>query len=113
MSKKETLPKSLRSEIQQNLACLRSDLDALSNPDESDGSFAEGYQFEEYASLFRKTDIALSELIHAFYRSLHVLGEGHPGFLTAEESILEMSYRTIIESAIQFGEQILDESNLA
>ncbi|MBI3643775.1 hypothetical protein HY229_06715 [Candidatus Acetothermia bacterium] len=107
MSTKEILSQPLQSEIQHNLDCLRADLEALSNPDSSEHPFAEEYQFEEYQLLSMKRDRTLSELIHAFYRSLNVLGEGHPGLMTADESTLEMSYRTIIESAIQFGEQIL------
>lgn len=104
------LPTPLQSEIQHNLDCLHSDLQALSNPDMSEHPLAEGYKFAEYEMLSLKADRGLSELIHAFYRSLKVLGEGHSGLMTADESSLEMSYRTILESAIQFGEQILNGS---
>ena len=107
----ELLPELL-DEIRGNLERLRRDLRSLdpeADASEAEG-FAEGYRREAYeAACLRglRVEGVTGELLHAFYRSLRVLSEGHPGFLNADPEELERAYRITVEAAIGMGEQIL------
>ncbi len=105
------LPELLKQEIDHNLSCLRSDLNLINRDSGGqDRAFAEEYRFEQFNSFLSKEEKIFDETMQAFYRSLHVLVEGHPGLMSADARDLEQAYRTIIESAIQFGERLLEAS---
>ena len=106
----ELLPKLL-DEIRENLERLRRDLRSLdpeADAAEVEG-FAEGYRREAYEAfcLRAAAEGVTGEILHAFYRSLRVLSEGHPGFLNADPEELERAYRITVEAAIGMGEQVL------
>lgn len=104
---------TLLQELQENLACLRADVRVLDDPTARDAPFAEGYRVKAYEAVcaggfLRELDEETEELLHAFYRSLRVMGEGHPGLLEAEPGGLEQAYRITVEAAIALGEQLLE-----
>lgn len=108
----ELLPELL-DEIRENLGQLRRDLHSL-GPEADDvetEGFAEGYRRGVYeAACLRGLHVegVTGEMLHAFYRSLRVLSEGHPGFLNADPEELERAYRITLEAAIEMGERILE-----
>lgn len=102
---------ALRAEIAHNVAHLRAELaqidDADAQPQEAQPSDA-GLSFQAY----RSTDLSIldaetGELVAAFYQSLVVVLDGHPGFLDANPDEIETAYRIVLESTIAFGEQLM------
>lgn len=108
----ELLPELL-DEIRENLGQLRRDLRSLS-PEADDAEtegVAEGYRWRVYeAACLRGLHVegVTGEMLHAFYRSLRVMSEGHPGFLDADPEELERAYRITLEATIGMGEQVLE-----
>ena len=101
---------TLIEEMKDNLENLRRDLAQILNPDLADERFAEGYLSENYES-FLLTDPEQNssfELISSFYRSIEVLQEGHPNLLSADADDLTHAYQTLLESAILFGEEVIE-----
>lgn len=110
---KEGLLPKLLEEIRGNLERLRRDLRSLSpEAEEADGEgFAEGYRREAYEAACLeglRVEGVTGEMLHAFYRSLRVLSEGHPGFLDADPEELERAYRITLEAAIEMGKRVLE-----
>jgi hypothetical protein len=107
------LPASLLGEVRHNVERLRRDLAMLDMPDSEDVSWAEDYRFQAYEALnvkaLQRMDSGVAEMLRALYKSLHVLSEGHAGFVTADEQALERAYRIALEAAIEMGEQLLQE----
>ncbi len=109
----EELLSELLAEIRENLERLRRDLRSL-GPEADDagtGGFAEGYRREAYeAFCLRGPRVAgvTGEMLHAFYRSLQVMSEGHPGFWNADPEELERAYRITLEAALEMGERLLE-----
>lgn len=108
----EELLLRLLAEIRANVERLRRDLRSL-DPEAGDAApegFAEGYLWEAYEAAclqgLRVEGVA-GEMLHAFYRSLRVLSEGHPGLLDADPAQLERAYRITLEAAIDMGERVL------
>lgn len=107
---------ALLEELRGNLACLRADLGRLERPegtDPEDGeAFGTGYRFEAYEAFQRKLgylglDPLTGQLLQAFYKSLRVLREGHPGLMQAEPKGLKRALRITVEAALSMGEQLL------
>jgi hypothetical protein len=86
----------------------------LQVPNSEDVPSVEDYCFQAYEALdvktLRRMDGGTAEMLRAFYKSLHVLSEGHSGFVTADDQALERAYRLTLEAAIAMGEQLLEQS---
>ena len=101
----------LVTEVEANLEFLRRDLEQIEDPELADDQFATGYEFSSY-KFYLESEPAMSgdfEMISSFYRSIEVLQEGHPNLLSADENDLLNAYRTLLESAIGFGEEVIKE----
>ena len=101
---------ALLDEVRKNLANLRRDLEQIVNPELANDQFAEGYFIEQY-ELFLSSKPQFSdqiEILSSFYRSIEVLQQGHPNLITAEVEDLTRAYQTLLESAILFGEELLE-----
>lgn len=107
-------PDALHEEVKQNVERLRRDLAMLHMPDSEDDPVARGYRFQEYealhAGILSNTDRGTVAMLQAFYKSLHVLNEGHGGLAFASEQALAQAYRITLEAAIELGEQWLKQS---
>ncbi len=104
-------PDALLQEVTQNVKRLRRDLAMLHMPDSEDDSVAQGYRFQEYEALhpgiLSNIDQGTVAMLQAFYKSLHVLNEGHAGLAFADEQALTQAYHITLEAAIELGEQLL------
>ncbi len=96
---------TLLAEIAHNVAHLRAELAQLDEPDSEPP--ASGLAFAAYeAADLSHLDAGTLELVGAFYRTLAVAIDGHPGFLDADPDELDRSYRIILEAAIDLGEEV-------
>jgi len=104
----------LLDELKENVLRLRADLAILNVPQSEGLPVAEEYCFQAYEALKSETlqeiERGKVELIHAFYKSLRVLSEGHSGLFAADERAFENAYRITLEAAIEMGEQLLEQS---
>ncbi len=109
---------ALLEELRLNLARLREELGRLERPEALDATtgepFGVGYRFEAYEAFRRGLqhlglDPLTAQLLGAFYKSLRVLSEGHPGLLQAEPDQLQRALRITVEAALSMGEQLLAE----
>ena len=108
---------ALLEELRGNLACLRADLGRLERPEgiSSDlEAFGASYRFEAYEAFRLKfgefgLDPLTGEMLGAFYKSLRVLHEGHPGLVQAEPDKLKQALRITMEAALSMGEQLLQK----
>lgn len=98
---------ALRAEITSNVAYLRAELARI---DQSDAyPPGSGLSFESYESLDGSIlEEGTMELVGAFYRSLIVVIDGHPGFLDADPDQIDRSYRIIVEAAIDLGDRLIE-----
>lgn len=108
----EAYPLSLLEEIKANVERLKEDLEYLNHPTEDYEEFAEGFQFSAYQEFCRtdEFDAPDHEILDAFYRSLDVFQTGHPNLISAEPTDLDFAFTRLIESAIEFGESLLENS---
>ena len=109
---------ALLEELRGNLACLRADLKQLERPkgisQEDLEAFGASYRFEAYEAFRLKLgefglDPLTGEMLGAFYKSLRVLHEGHPGLVQAEPDKLKQALRITMEAALSMGEQLLQK----
>jgi len=96
---------TLQAEVAHNVDHLRAELAQIDEPDA--GPPESGLAFAAYeAADLSHLDAGTQELVGAFYQTLAVAIEGHPGFLDADPDELDQSYRIILEAAIDLGDQI-------
>ena len=97
----------LRAEITHNVEHLRGELARIDQPDAHPPET--GLSFENYGSLDDSIlDEGMMELVGAFYRSLVVVIDGHPGFIDADPDQIDRSYRIIVEAAIDLGDRLIE-----
>ena len=96
----------LRAEVAHNVEQLRAELAQIDDPDAAppeSGLAFHAYQATDLAPFEPET----GELIAAFYQSLSVVLDGHPGFLDADFDRMDAAYRIVLASAVDFGEQLM------
>ena len=97
----------LRAEISHNVEHLRAELAWSDQPDAHPPET--GLSFEGYEALDDSIlDEGVMELVGAFYRSLVVVIDGHPGFLDADPDQIDRSYRIVLEAAIDLGDRLIE-----
>lgn len=95
----------LQAEVAHNVDHLRAELAQIDEPDAQPPESELAFVAYEAADLSR-LDAGTQELVGAFYQTLVVAIEGHPGFLDADPDELDQSYRILLEAAIDLGDQI-------
>ena len=97
----------LAAEIAHNVAHLRAELAQMDQPNAEPPD--SGLAFASYEAMDASIlDEGTAELVGAFYRSLIVAIDGHPGFLDADPDEIERSYRIVVEAAIQVGDELIE-----
>ncbi len=97
----------LAAEVARNVAHLRAELAQMDQPDAEPPD--SGLSLASYEAMDASIlDEGTLELVAAFYRSLIVVIDGHPGFLDAHPDEIDRSYRIVVEAAIQLGDQLME-----
>lgn len=97
----------LHAEIARNVDHLRAELGHMDDPDAAPPESC--LTFRAYQAIdLNELDGESGELATAFYRSLSVVLDGHPGFLDADRDQIDRSYRIVLEAAIDLGDQLVD-----